>query len=485
MNTLKRSPSIFTFRQLSIGEASPVLAWIAIASFTLFSLLGAFIGLGKVLNYAVPAGALLVGLFLYLRYPILYIEFVWWVWFIAPLVRRFVDYRSGFTNPSPILLAPYLATLPTAITFLRSLPGLNRQGGLPFILAIIGVSYSSLIGILNEPLPSVVLALLAWLSPLTFGCHLFSQWRDYPLYRKSIERTFFWCVLLVGSYGIYQYMVAPEWDRFWVTNMIDELGIVTFGTPEPQGMRVWSTMHGPLIFAASMSAGLLLLLSKTEPLANIATVVGFLSFLLSQVRTSWLGWLIGLAVMITSLKQSLQIRLIVIITVLAACIISLAMIEPFAEVISTRTSTLTNVQEDTSAIERTNTYQRVLNSALTNFLGNGISKADGGDSGILEILMKMGWLGGIFYMSGIILLLAKPLQGKSLRKDVFAKTANAIALGLFAQLPLGAVMVELPGVILWGFLGMKLAAWKYHSYEQTTSPEVAQITSVRYGKGII
>ena len=472
MNTLKRSPDLLTPRKPPVSKPSPVLVWVVVGGFTLFSLLGAFVGLGKVLNYAVPAGALLVGLFLYFRYPVLYVEFVWWVWFIAPLVRRFVDYRSGFTDPSPILLAPYLATLPTAITVLRVLPGLKRQGGLPFILAIVGVSYSSLIGIINAPLPSVTLALLAWLSPLIFGCHLFSQWKDYPLYRKSLQRTFFWCVLLVGSYGIYQYIVAPEWDRFWLTQVIDELGIVTFGTPEPQGMRVWGTMNGPLIFAASMSAGLLLLLSKTEPLANLATVVGFLAFLLSQVRTSWLGWLIGLAIMITSLKQSLQIRLIIIIGVLAACIISLAMIEPFSEVISTRTSTLTNVQEDNSAIERRRTYERVLTSSLTNFLGDGISKADGGDSGVLDILMKLGWLGGTFYVSGMILLLAKPLQGVTLDKDVFAKTSNAIAFGLFAQLPLGSVMVELPGVILWGFLGMKLAAWKYHFYQQTTYSDI-------------
>ena len=472
MNVLKPSPSIFSLRQLPIGEAAPALAWIAIVSFTLFSMVGAFVGLGKVLNYAVPAGALAVGFFLYIRYPLLYIEFVWWVWFLAPLVRRFVDYRSGFTNPSPILLAPYMVTLPTAITCLRSLPKLHLEGGLPFILALVGVSYSTLIGLVNAPLSSVVLALLAWLAPILFGCHLFIQWRDYPFYRQSFKRTFFWCVLLAGSYGIYQYIVAPEWDRFWVTNMIDQLGIVTFGTAEPQGMRVWSTMHGPLIFAACMSAGLLLLLSQTEPLANIATVVGFLAFLLSQVRTSWLGWLVGMAIMLTSLKQSLQIRLIVIITVLAACIISLSMIEPFADVISTRTNTLTNLQEDNSALERQSTYQRVLNSSLTNFLGDGISKADGGDSGILEILMKLGWLGGICYMSGMIMLLVKPVQGNNFGKDVFAKTASAIALGLFAQIPFGAVMVELPGVILWGFLGMKLAAWRYHSSSKATASEL-------------
>lgn len=466
MNILKRSPNLATSWKLSNGEPSLAFTWIAIGLFTLISVLGAFAGLGKVLNYAVPIGSLLLGLFLYFRYPLLYVEFVWWVWFTAPLVRRLIDYRSGFTNPSPILLAPYMATLPTIVTLVQELPRVYRQGGLPFILAVIGVSYSALIGMINESLQSVLLALLAWLSPLTFGCYLFTQWQNYPLYCKSLKRTFFWCVLLVGSYGIYQYIVAPEWDRFWLTQLIDELGIVTFGTPEPQGMRVWGTMHGPLIFAASMSAGLLLLLSQTEPLANIATIVGFLSFLLSQVRTSWLGWLIGLAVLVTSLKQSLQIRLIVIITVLAVCIISLAMIEPFSEVISTRTSSLTNLQEDNSAIERTSSYKTALNSSLANFLGDGISKAAGSDSGLLDILVKLGWLGGIFYISGMILLLTKPLQGIGLDQDVFAKTANAIALGLFAQIPFGSVMIELPGVIFWGFLGMKLAAWRYYFRQQ-------------------
>lgn len=463
MNIPRRTTSLFSFQQLAIEEASPDLAWIVIGAFTLISVLGAFVGLGKILNYFVPAGALIVGIFLYFRYPIFYVEFVWWVWFIAPLVRRFVDYRSGFTNPSPVLLAPYLVTLPTTITVFRLLPGLKREGGLPFILAIAGIIYSFFIGLLNAPLQSVLLSFLDWFTPLTFGCHVFTHWREYPVYRKSLKRTFFWCVLLAGSYGLYQYIVAPEWDRFWLTHLLDELEIVTFGTPEPLGMRVWSTMHGPLIFAASMSAGLLLLLSQTEPLANIATVIGFLSFLLSQVRTSWLGLVVGLALLVTSLKQSFQIRLILIISVLAACVVSLAMVEPFSTVISTRTSTLVNLQEDTSAIERRETYERTLNASLTNLIGDGLSRASGGDSGALEILVKLGWIGGIPYIVGLLLLLTKPLEGVDFSKDIFAKTANAIAFGLFAQLPFGGVMVELPGIILWGFLGMKLAAWKYHS----------------------
>ena len=463
MNTLKLPSNLFTPSKLP-AEADPsVLAWVVVIGFTLLAVLGPFLGLGRLLNYAIPVGAFLVGYFLYSRYSIFYIEFVWWVWFIAPLVRRLVDWRSGFTDPSPILLAPHLATLPTALTFIRRLPSLSRQGGLPFILAMAGVSYSCLIGVINAPLQSVLINLLAWISPLIFGCYLFTHWRDYPSLRKSLKRTFFWCVLLAGGYGIYQYLVAPEWDRFWLTQMRDQLEIVTFGIPEPQGMRVWGTMHGPLIFAASMSAGLLLLLSQTEPLANLATVVGFLAFLLSQVRTSWVGWVVGLAVLVTSLKQSLQIRLIVIITVLAASIFSLAMIDPFSEAISARVSSFSDLQGDASAIERTATYQNILNAYFTNFLGDGITTAPGGDSGILEILMKLGWLGGIPYVVGMFLLLFKPLQGVSFSHDIFAKTTTAVAFGLFAQLPFAGVMSNLPGVIFWAFLGMKLAAWKYHA----------------------
>jgi hypothetical protein len=60
----------------------------------------------------------------------------------TPLVRRLADYRSGFTDPSPILLAPYLVALLTLITFLQNVPILKRQGGLPFVLSFIGLFYA-------------------------------------------------------------------------------------------------------------------------------------------------------------------------------------------------------------------------------------------------------------------------------------------------------------------------------------------------------
>lgn len=465
MNTLKRS----------LFHQSTPYGWIVISGLVLLSSVSLLAG-GKILNLVFPAGALLVGGFLYVRYPVLYVGFTWWIWFLSPLVRRLADYRGSFTDPSPILLAPYLVTLFSLITVLRHLPTLKRQGGLPFLLSLIGIFYSFLIGIINVPPASVLKSFLDWLTPIAFGCHLFLQWQDYPLYRQNIQRVFLWCVLLTGGYGVFQYLVAPEWDKDWLSNITEQLGIVTFGTPEPLGIRVWSTMHGPLVFASVMGAGLLLLLSRTGALFLPATAVGYLSFLLSLARTAWLGWAVGILILLTSLKQSLQIRLILIILIAGTCVISLSVIEPFSEVIGNRISSLTDVKNDNSANERLGSYQGIGDRALTSFLGDGITSGPGSDSGVIDVVIRLGWLGGAFYMTGIGLLIFQSVKGSGMDNDLFVKTAHAIALGTFAQMPLGSVTIALPGMILWSFLGIKLAAFKYYHCQRKHILERANLT---------
>lgn len=169
----------------------PVLAWMAILGLVLFTAVFILAGASKILNLAFPAGSLIVGIFLYIRYPIMYVSFTWWMWFLTPFVRRLIDYRSGFTDPSPVLLSPYLVTLVTLATLWQHLPRMHRQGGLPFVLAFVGVFYGYLIGIIQNPLIVSTKALLEWLTPVLFGFHLFVNWRNYPNYRQNIQRTFF------------------------------------------------------------------------------------------------------------------------------------------------------------------------------------------------------------------------------------------------------------------------------------------------------
>lgn len=263
-------------------KLEPAPAWMAIIGLFGLTTLAAFAGAGTILRILFPAASLVVAIFLYFRAPILYNGFNWWIWFLTPLLRRIADYNSSYDPLSLMLTAPYFVTLVTLVTFHKNLPKARQQGNIPFVLAAVAVIYSFLIGLVSNSPVTVARALLDWLPPVLFGLHLAINWRNYPEISQNTQRVFVWGTLVTGCYGIYQYMVAPLWDRFWLENV----GLVSFGLPEPQGIRVWSTMNGPAPFASVMLAGLLLLFSDKEQLRVPAAIAGYLAFLLSLVRAA-------------------------------------------------------------------------------------------------------------------------------------------------------------------------------------------------------
>lgn len=440
----------------------PQAAWIAILSLLLITTLCLTVGLGKVLNIFFPAGCLGVGLFLYFRYPILYVGFTWWVFFLTPFVRRMSDFRSGFTEPSPMLLAPLLVAMITIVTFYRNLPKAHEQGGLPFILSATGVFYGFLIGMVNGlPVPAI-LSLMGWVSPILFGFHLFVNWRDYPSYRDNIQRTFLWGVLVTASYGVYQYIVAPEWDCFW---LIETKLFTSMGNPEPQGLRVWSTMNAPLQFGVVMLGGNILLFIGQGNLRIPSLAVGILSILLTSVRTVWLGLMVSLITLLVSLKGGVQIRLIAFILMIFIFIVPLSAVEPFSKVIQSRVSSLSNVQDDQSAKDRANLYGLVLNQALSEVIGKGNGTLQPIDSGIMELLLTFGWMGAIPYISGLLLSFYTLFASKS-NSDPFASAARAIVVGFVPMLAGSNVIAGISGMVFWGFLGVAMAAIKYHKHQR-------------------
>jgi hypothetical protein len=436
-------------------------AWAAIWGLSLLSAACILIGAGKILNLAFPLGAFAVGVLLYFRYPVLYVGFTWWIWFLTPLVRRLADYRSSFTNPSPMLLAPYLVTLITLVTLWYNLPKAYRQGSLLFVVSLLGIFYGFLTGLVQVSLFQACLALLDWLAPVVFGFHLYVNWPNYPRYRQNTLNVFVWAVLITGLYGVVQFLVAPEWDRFWMT----QVGLSSVGKPEPFGIRVWSTANAPGPFANLMRAGLLLLFTSQSNLRLLASGAGYLSFLLTLVRSAWGSWFIGLLCLTSSLSTRLQVRLIFTILVMAMMVIPLVTIEPFAGAINERLETLSSIEDDKSANTRIETYNKLIGTALKTVLGQGIG-SDRYDSAVLTILLNLGWVGTLPFIGGLLLLFFKLLQSPCLKTDTFASASQAIVFGSIAQLPLGSPMVELKGMLLWGFLGIGLAADAYHKQQR-------------------
>ena len=82
---------------------------------------------------------------------------------------------------------------------------------------------------------------------------------------------------------------------------------MTNGTPEPLGIRVFSTMNSPGPFANVLLAGLLILLTNENFSARPRLrAVGYLSFLLlSLVRSAWIGWFLGLLSLLSALKTAI------------------------------------------------------------------------------------------------------------------------------------------------------------------------------------
>jgi hypothetical protein len=423
---------------------------------------------GKILNIVFPLGAFVVGWFLYFRYPALYIGFMWWNIFLTPLVRRLVDFRIGaFTDSSPILLAPTLVILVSAHTMYFNLPKAREQYAVPFILALASTVYGYFVGLLNPAITPVkaTLAFTGWIIPILFSYHLYVNWRRYPEYSQVIKKVFLWGCLIVGLYGIYQYVVAPEWDKLWlVGSKMDS----SAGKPEPYGMRVWSTINSPGPFADMITSALLILFSCKGGLVVPAAGAGMLSLLLSAVRTGWLGWVGGILFFSSSLKPKQQLRLVLTIVALLACIIPLSTIEPFAGSISTRFSTLGDLQNDNSASVRQNIYKDFFENGIFNLIGDGIGVNDTVDAGVLSLILDLGWVGALPY-TGSLILFAITLF-KNLGKypnDLFMRTSCAVLIKSIAFFLATRVTSGIHGTIIWSFIGIGLAGQRYWEHQQS------------------
>ena len=453
-----------------------LLAWIAIGALVLFTVVTTAAGAASIMRPGYIVISLAVAVFLYLRYPPLYVGFTWWMWFITPLVSRLIDYRSSFDQSRLLLISQYLVTLVTLHTCFKDFPKSYRQGGLPFILAFISVVYAFFVGLIKTTPVTAGRAVLDWIIPIIFSFHLFINWRYYPQYRQIIKSTFLWGVLITGTYGIVQFLIAPEWDRAWLLST----KLTSFGDPAPLKIRVWSTMPSPGPFASMMMAGLLLLLTSSGPLTIAAAGVGYLAFLLTMVRTVWGGWFLGLITMLTSIKARLQMRLVITILVMAICVVPLTTMDPFAKSINSRLESLSTLDKDDSANVRKKIYEDGLNNALTNVLGNGIGNTfivdqDGIlrpiviDSGILETFFTLGWVGAIPYLGAMMMLFFIGFQYSEFRFDPFMAACRAIALGSMSALPAGSSMIGSSGLFLWGFLALVMAAHKYYQHQRTTN----------------
>ncbi len=428
---------------------------------------------GRFLIPLFPLGSVAVGLFLYFRTPVLYVEYTWWFYFVGSLIRRIIDQQSGYVTPGRWGTTALLVASISLITLIRRLPKAYHQDGVPFILSLLGVTYGCLVGVVTGRLSlQFAIGAMGWVIPPVFGFHLFANWRNYPQYRRTIQRVFVWGALVMGGYGIFQYCAAPEWDRFYLNN----LTATSFGNPFPFEIRVFSTQNSPQDFGVVMMASLILLLGGQGIARFPASGAGYVAFLLSAARSAWLGWAAAFLAFLPSLKLKFQIRLVLTIVLIVVMVLPLANMEPFAEPIQQRLESFSEAESDVSFQDRSQGYQALLDIALTEFVGSGIggrlsrrlpvTTIGGADSGILPLLFTLGWFGTLPYVAGIFLMLFRLWMTKESRQDSFSSASRAIVMGCLAQVWLNNIFAGEMAMVLWGFLGIGMMASQYYAHQR-------------------
>jgi hypothetical protein len=453
--------------------------WAPQAALWAFTLLLVVAHQGSILTYAFPVLAILVGVWLYFKSPENYVAFVWWLWFLSPEVRRLADYgKGGFTPTSIVQIAPLIVTMISAITVVRHFRVLAERRGVPILLIFLGLVYAYLIGVMaNGPLAATY-DLTNWLYPVLIGFQIMVNAHDYPKYRQAILDTFIWGMLVMGGYGLAQFFLMPAWDAMWMIGS----QMASQGDPVRLGVRVFSTMNSSGPFALAMMAALTFTMASTQAVRFLAGGVGFISFGLTMVRSTWGGWVIAMVLQLLKASNKVRVRIVIGAVVLVGLSVPLLTFGPIADKMGQRLSSITNLNDDNSYAARNAFYASFAETAFTDVSGEGfgatgsstkLSSSNGDlgkygsfDSGVMNVPFVLGWPGSLMYLAGLGLLLVRAFRASlSLRDDKYAQASLSVAFAILGMLVFTNTFVGTGGVLLFMGLCSVLAA-RHHAREQ-------------------
>ncbi len=426
-----------------------------------------------VLTYAFPAMATVFGAWLLFTDPGRYLSFVLWLWMLAPFVRRVVDAQNGFNQQSPILLAPLLVCGLCALDAIYHAPRLARVVALPFMVGFVSLLAAVLVGVFLTPPSLVLYAAITWMAPLLLGLHVAIHPEHRDAYHRAISRTLLLGIVIMGLYGVAQFVMPAEWDRVWMINSRMD----SIGQPMPLRVRVFSTMNAPGPLAQFLTVSLLIVLALRTKLKWPTLAAGLLLLLMTLARSAWLGFAIGVVLLIALAPKPARrgaiglVAAVVIALVFAASAPLPTEMASIRHTIASRLTTIGDLSLDDSFRARRYLIPAVLADIGEQPLGSGLGStlvggargrasarlADQGlylDNGILEVLLVMGWVGGLLFLGSAVSAAYLAWRGTRGRPEGYGYLAGAMA--LLAQLVGATVFTGVGGAMLWLSLSMAM-----------------------------
>jgi hypothetical protein len=428
------------------------------------------------LRLAYPAAAVLAGLYLYIKSPSQYLTFTLWIYFLTPFARRLADYRIGqYIDGNTMLVAPALVSL-IAVFALARIPRRIDDCWLVFVLLLGTVLYGGALGfaiLLDHQ--AVLKSLVAWMSPMAFAAFIYLNWRTFPAFKQAIDRAALGGLLVVGFYGLLQFILAPPWDTLWLQAMEYDpaSGPGVYGLPEPFAMRTFSTMnsHQPMAIVLVILA--LIALSKGERLYNFAAAVGLLPVVLSLARAAWLQAIVSLIVFAVLTRKGGYFKNVVAAALVLGSIGVALSFTSVGDTLQQRVLSFSDQGDDISAGARAAGYAKGLHQTQLHPFGSGTGAMEvaytpviyedfgPNDSALVELLVDFGVIGSVAFLLALFVGLRQIyLHFRKTRNPLLAAIL-AIWAGLLVQSPLNNCLDGAHGVFVWASLAMGLACAKY------------------------
>jgi hypothetical protein len=408
-------------------------------------------------------------------------------WCFTPLMRRLLDWHNGFYNPIQVTsLAPYVVMIPMMFYALRK-ERLARIAPVFKLFAVVWTvtfAYGFLVSAFAGNVSAGAFEAVQYIFPMLAGIWLAGE--DIPD-RKLISQLSTVALIfggLVALYGCAQFVNPMPWDVLWVTGG----HFSSDGNPVPFQMRVFSTLNqaGP---AADFFVAVIITTLPSISLRR-AWIWPFLSMLgaallLTLVRTSWIGLVIGVIVyLLLSPRRFRAMPFLAIYAGLLAFFV--ASLPSFlgasgqGDVVSARIATLGDVDHDSSALARSTEISDAFNQGLQNPIGQGLGTLGASsalsanptspsgnnlDSGYMARFLELGWAGVAGYLFVVIGSLASLVMSAFRRTHkkpkppdmvVLIATAGAMCAALAWGDAAGDSHIGLDGLIFWIAMGIGL-----------------------------
>jgi putative inorganic carbon (HCO3(-)) transporter len=414
-----------------------------------------------------------------------YFTIVFAFWCFTPLLRRLLDWHRGFYSPIQITsLIPYVLMIPIAFYALRRerLARISPAFKLFAGVWIATFSYGFLVSAFTGNLSAGAFEAVQYIFPMLAGIWLAGE--DIQDRRLITQLSMVALVFggIVALYGCAQFVNPPPWDVLWVTGG----GFESVGNPAPFQIRVFSTLNqaGP---AADFFVAVIILTLPSISLKRV-WIWPFLSMLgaallLTLVRTSWIGLVLGVIVYIIVSPRRLRALpfigiYIALLAFLVASLPAFLGASSQSDVVSARIATLGDVDHDSSALARSTEIADAFNQGLENPIGQGLGMLGASsalsanpttpagnnlDSGYMARFLELGWAGFGGYLFVVIGSLATLVGSAFRRTDKKSKPADMVVLIATAAAMCAALVwgdaagdshLGLDGLIFWIAMGI-------------------------------